>query len=231
MSGKIITWERIQDCNFWVSPQVCHLLSFVLSWMAYCHPNLNLLVFMLCLAQEHKQVPHTSVICDSEQKFSQVSLQYVKNGSSLCETHWPVLWQQRDTELFTTEEDSSLYFTYSGEGNELEVNDLHYEVTVGQMALGCQTQSFLAFNYLILVLSVNVYVECVCVCVPRWTRQLRSPGMRGCQSSSCRGRSKETSRLPSISSASESAVDRCWPLLAALVRHRHTRTHSYTHGF
>ncbi|KAM6956216.1 ATP-binding cassette sub-family G member 8 [Aplochiton taeniatus] len=36
---------------------------------------------------------------------------------------------QRDTELFSSsEEDSSLYFTYSGGRNELEVTDLHYEV-------------------------------------------------------------------------------------------------------
>ncbi|KAM6916609.1 ATP-binding cassette sub-family G member 8 [Xenentodon cancila] len=36
--------------------------------------------------------------------------------------------QHRDTELFSSEEDSSLYFTYSGGCNELEVNNLHYEV-------------------------------------------------------------------------------------------------------
>uniref|UniRef100_H2TE58 ATP-binding cassette sub-family G member 8 n=1 Tax=Takifugu rubripes TaxID=31033 RepID=H2TE58_TAKRU len=36
-------------------------------------------------------------------------------------------WRQ-DTELFSTEEDSSLYFTYSGGCNQLEVNDLNYEV-------------------------------------------------------------------------------------------------------
>ncbi|XP_029377356.1 ATP-binding cassette sub-family G member 8 isoform X2 [Echeneis naucrates] len=36
--------------------------------------------------------------------------------------------QYQDTELFSREEDSSLYFTYSGERNELEVNNLHYEV-------------------------------------------------------------------------------------------------------
>ncbi|KAF0027108.1 hypothetical protein F2P81_019849 [Scophthalmus maximus] len=36
--------------------------------------------------------------------------------------------QHHDTELFSSEEDSSLYFTYSGECNELEVNNLHYEV-------------------------------------------------------------------------------------------------------
>ncbi|XP_070834077.1 ATP-binding cassette sub-family G member 8 [Chaetodon trifascialis] len=36
--------------------------------------------------------------------------------------------QHQDTELFSTEEDSSLYFTYSGGCNELEVNSLHYEV-------------------------------------------------------------------------------------------------------
>ncbi|XP_020505897.2 ATP-binding cassette sub-family G member 8 [Labrus bergylta] len=36
--------------------------------------------------------------------------------------------QHQDTELFSSEEDSSLYFTYSGGCNELEVNDLHYEV-------------------------------------------------------------------------------------------------------
>ncbi|XP_041865558.1 ATP-binding cassette sub-family G member 8 isoform X2 [Melanotaenia boesemani] len=36
--------------------------------------------------------------------------------------------QHQDTELFTSEEDSSLYFTYSGGCNELEVNNLHYEV-------------------------------------------------------------------------------------------------------
>lgn len=35
--------------------------------------------------------------------------------------------QHQDTELFS-EEDSSLYFTYSGGCNELEVNNLHYEV-------------------------------------------------------------------------------------------------------
>ncbi|KAA8583595.1 hypothetical protein FQN60_014803 [Etheostoma spectabile] len=36
--------------------------------------------------------------------------------------------QHSDIELFSTEEDSSLYFTYSGGCNELEVNNLHYEV-------------------------------------------------------------------------------------------------------
>ncbi|XP_022619489.1 ATP-binding cassette sub-family G member 8 [Seriola dumerili] len=36
--------------------------------------------------------------------------------------------QHQDTELFSSEEDSSLYFTYSGGCNELEVNNLHYEV-------------------------------------------------------------------------------------------------------
>ncbi|XP_039995896.1 ATP-binding cassette sub-family G member 8 [Xiphias gladius] len=36
--------------------------------------------------------------------------------------------QYQDTELFSSEEDSSLYFTYSGGCNELEVNNLHYEV-------------------------------------------------------------------------------------------------------
>uniref|UniRef100_A0A3Q3WMN5 ATP-binding cassette sub-family G member 8 n=1 Tax=Mola mola TaxID=94237 RepID=A0A3Q3WMN5_MOLML len=34
----------------------------------------------------------------------------------------------QDTELFSIEEDSSLYFTYSGGRNELEVNNLNYEV-------------------------------------------------------------------------------------------------------
>ncbi|KAF7220189.1 ATP-binding cassette sub-family G member 8 isoform X1 [Nothobranchius furzeri] len=36
--------------------------------------------------------------------------------------------QHQDTELFSSEEDSSLYFTYSGGCNQLEVNSLHYEV-------------------------------------------------------------------------------------------------------
>ncbi|XP_019947025.2 ATP-binding cassette sub-family G member 8 [Paralichthys olivaceus] len=36
--------------------------------------------------------------------------------------------QHQDTELFSSEEDSSLYFTYSGGCNELEVNNLHCEV-------------------------------------------------------------------------------------------------------
>ncbi|TDH01473.1 hypothetical protein EPR50_G00180540 [Perca flavescens] len=36
--------------------------------------------------------------------------------------------QHPDIELFSSEEDSSLYFTYSGGCNELEVNNLHYEV-------------------------------------------------------------------------------------------------------
>ncbi|XP_037535473.1 ATP-binding cassette sub-family G member 8 [Nematolebias whitei] len=36
--------------------------------------------------------------------------------------------QHQDTELFSSEEDSSLYFTYSGGCNELEVNNLHYQV-------------------------------------------------------------------------------------------------------
>ncbi|TKS85920.1 ATP-binding cassette sub-family G member 8 [Collichthys lucidus] len=38
--------------------------------------------------------------------------------------------QHPDTELFSTEEDSSLYFTYSGGCNELQVNDLHYEILI-----------------------------------------------------------------------------------------------------
>ncbi|XP_043991530.1 ATP-binding cassette sub-family G member 8 [Gambusia affinis] len=36
--------------------------------------------------------------------------------------------QHTDTELFSSDEDSSLYFTYGGECNELEVTNLHYEV-------------------------------------------------------------------------------------------------------
>ncbi|XP_053731966.1 ATP-binding cassette sub-family G member 8 isoform X1 [Synchiropus splendidus] len=36
--------------------------------------------------------------------------------------------QHPNSELFSTEEDSSLYFTYSGGCNELEVNNLQYEV-------------------------------------------------------------------------------------------------------
>ncbi|CAL1577868.1 unnamed protein product [Knipowitschia caucasica] len=36
--------------------------------------------------------------------------------------------QEKDTEWFSSEEDSSLYFTYSGGCNELEVNNLQYEV-------------------------------------------------------------------------------------------------------
>lgn len=36
--------------------------------------------------------------------------------------------QDKDTELFSSEEDNSLYFTYSGGCNELEVNNLQYEV-------------------------------------------------------------------------------------------------------
>ncbi|XP_026166012.1 ATP-binding cassette sub-family G member 8 isoform X3 [Mastacembelus armatus] len=36
--------------------------------------------------------------------------------------------QHQDMELFSSEEDSSLYFTYSGGCNELEVTNLHYEV-------------------------------------------------------------------------------------------------------
>ncbi|XP_072292560.1 ATP-binding cassette sub-family G member 8 [Eucyclogobius newberryi] len=36
--------------------------------------------------------------------------------------------QDKDTDLFFSEEDSSLYFTYSGGCNELEVNNLQYEV-------------------------------------------------------------------------------------------------------
>uniref|UniRef100_A0A3B3TQS7 ATP-binding cassette sub-family G member 8 n=1 Tax=Poecilia latipinna TaxID=48699 RepID=A0A3B3TQS7_9TELE len=39
-----------------------------------------------------------------------------------------LLGKHTDTELFSSEEDSSLYFTYSGECNELEVTNLHYEV-------------------------------------------------------------------------------------------------------
>uniref|UniRef100_A0A667Z4B4 ATP-binding cassette sub-family G member 8 n=1 Tax=Myripristis murdjan TaxID=586833 RepID=A0A667Z4B4_9TELE len=48
--------------------------------------------------------------------------------------HWLFLFlhhrqERRDTELFSSsEEDSSLYFPYSGGRNELEVNNLHYEV-------------------------------------------------------------------------------------------------------
>ncbi|CAN9499623.1 unnamed protein product [Ophioblennius macclurei] len=38
------------------------------------------------------------------------------------------LSQHQDTQLFSAEEDNSLYFTYSGGCNELEVNNLHYEV-------------------------------------------------------------------------------------------------------
>ncbi|XP_013886648.1 ATP-binding cassette sub-family G member 8 [Austrofundulus limnaeus] len=43
-------------------------------------------------------------------------------------SHINSLSQHQDTELFSSEEDSSLYFTYSGGCNELEVNNLHYEV-------------------------------------------------------------------------------------------------------
>lgn len=41
--------------------------------------------------------------------------------------------QHQDTELFSTEEDSSLYFTYSGGRSELEVHNLNYEVTTATL--------------------------------------------------------------------------------------------------
>ncbi|XP_061915035.1 ATP-binding cassette sub-family G member 8 isoform X2 [Entelurus aequoreus] len=50
---------------------------------------------------------------DTDRSFTQA------NGSSQ---------QHADTQLFSSEEDSSLYFTYSGNCNQLEVNNLHYEV-------------------------------------------------------------------------------------------------------
>ncbi|XP_056147568.1 ATP-binding cassette sub-family G member 8 [Lampris incognitus] len=51
-----------------------------------------------------------------------------ENGVGLDNTNGPSQ-KSRDTELFSSsEEDSSLYFTYSGGQNELEVNNLHYEV-------------------------------------------------------------------------------------------------------
>ncbi|XP_061821272.1 ATP-binding cassette sub-family G member 8 isoform X1 [Nerophis lumbriciformis] len=50
---------------------------------------------------------------DTDRSFTQA------NGSSQ---------QHADTQLFSSEEDSSLYFTYSGDCNQLEVNNLHYEV-------------------------------------------------------------------------------------------------------
>ncbi|XP_047458534.1 ATP-binding cassette sub-family G member 8 isoform X2 [Mugil cephalus] len=42
--------------------------------------------------------------------------------------HVNVYSQNQDKELFTSEEDSSLYFTYSGGCNQLEVKNLRYEV-------------------------------------------------------------------------------------------------------
>lgn len=78
------------------------------------------------------------------------------------------LQQCQDIELFSSEEDSSLYFTYSGGCNELEVNNLHYEVSEGQ--LHCtHTQLSLAFNCLNFCMYVCVYtihVHTVCaICV------------------------------------------------------------------
>lgn len=65
--------------------------------------------------------------------------------------------------MFSTEEDSSLYFTYSGGCNELEVNDLHYEVTDRQ-PLCPHSQQSLALNFINLFMSVLV-CTCVYVCV------------------------------------------------------------------
>lgn len=73
--------------------------------------------------------------------------------------------------------------------------------------------------------AMYVHVACahyvnICVCVPRWIQQLRSRGMRGCQSSKCHGKLKEISRQLSISWASLSTVDRCLPSSAAQVTHQ-----------
>lgn len=55
----------------------------------------------------------------------------------------------------------------------------------------------------------------------RWTQRLRSPGMRGCLSSNCPGRSEGTSRWPSTTWVCESTADRCWRSSAAQVIHKH----------
>ncbi|XP_057705122.1 ATP-binding cassette sub-family G member 8 [Corythoichthys intestinalis] len=47
------------------------------------------------------------------------------NSSS---THANGTSQHQNTQLFSSEEDSSLYFTYRGDCNQLEVKNLHYEV-------------------------------------------------------------------------------------------------------
>ncbi|KAF7662502.1 hypothetical protein LDENG_00234800 [Lucifuga dentata] len=62
-----------------------------------------------------KLQPTTCIIMETE---TDMSLDHT-NGSSQ---------KHQDMELFSSEEDSSLYFTYSGGRSELEVNDLHYEV-------------------------------------------------------------------------------------------------------
>uniref|UniRef100_A0A3B4YVI7 ATP-binding cassette sub-family G member 8 n=1 Tax=Stegastes partitus TaxID=144197 RepID=A0A3B4YVI7_9TELE len=51
-----------------------------------------------------------------------------KSDRNMSEPFKNLLPFHHDTELFSSEEDSSLYFTYSGGCIELEVNNLHYEV-------------------------------------------------------------------------------------------------------
>lgn len=53
--------------------------------------------------------------------------------------------QTQDRELFS-EEDSSLYFTYSGGCNKLEVNDLNYEVTASSVVLLRLSKAFQALR-------------------------------------------------------------------------------------
>ena len=55
----------------------------------------------------------------------------------------------QDTELFSSreEEDSSLYFTYSGGQNVLEVKDLHYEVTTGHTHPPITSLLLITLNY------------------------------------------------------------------------------------
>lgn len=78
-----------------------------------------------CLAERKKQKSFKISLsrfycCKNEKNEKKASVELI-DLSTLFEQH-------HDTELFSSEEDSSLYFTYSGGCNELEVNNLHYEV-------------------------------------------------------------------------------------------------------
>lgn len=75
--------------------------------------------------------------------------------------------QRHDIRLFSSEEDSSLYFTYSGGENKLEVKNLHYEVKMNVSKLLLELMP-LTYYKLIAYLTYHIKLFYVLMETHKW---------------------------------------------------------------